>query len=149
MMYRSLAVALLSFVTVDVAAAQSTIYVAPGAVANIYVTPGPTNGVYPAPPAVYGPTDYTVEAPPVGYPAGYGPTVYVAPGGYGPGYAPAPYAVPGYAPPGYGGAISAYGAVPQVRGQPPIRRQIIVESNGAPRPPAPVPTATLYGFRGR
>ena len=139
-MYRSLAVAVLSLTSIDIAAAQSTIYVAPGAVANIYVTPSPTNGGY-APPVVYGPADYGVQAPPAAYPAAtYGASVYVVPPQ---GYAP-PYAAPGYAP-AYGAPISAYAAQPPLRGQPVYipRRHIIVED--IPRPPAPVP----YGWRGR
>jgi hypothetical protein len=133
-MYRSLAVAVLTLATADIAAAQS-IYVAPGAVANIYITPGPTNGV---PPAVYGPTDYGVQAPPAAYPtATYGASVYVEPG-----YAP--YGAPGYAPQPYSGPISAYAAQPPLRGPAYIpRRHIIVED--IPRPPAPVP----YGWRAR
>jgi hypothetical protein len=154
MVYRSLAVAVLTLAGVGVADAQS-VYVAPGGVyagpgANVYVTP-PANGAYSPPAVVYGPPGYpgpSYAAPPPANGNGYSAApAYVAPGEvYAPAYgAPAP----AYTPlPAYDEPLSAYGAAPRVylRGPAYVRERIYVAPlDDVPRPPAPVP----YGWRGR
>ena len=129
MMYRTLAVALLTLASAGAAAAQS-VYVAPGGVANIYVGPPLANGGWGAA-AVFGAPDYlngsVVPVPPIAPVPG---PVYLPNGnGYGP-----------YGAPGYDEPLSAYGTPPRGFLQ---RRVYITPYDDVPRPPLPVP----YGWR--
>jgi len=127
MMRCFLVVAALTLAGSGIACAQSVyLYVAPGA--SVYVTPTP-NGPYGAPavyPGAYG-GPYAPLAPVIAAP-GYGPTEV----------APQVYVSPT---PTYDAPLQAYGAAPGLV----MQRRVI---DGAPRPPASVPSGRRGGTVG-